>query len=157
MAQICTHCGALNGQLANYCGECGKELTQEKVPFLSQRDLAILFIGLVLIALLLLPSRTESYTYSIPYESQETYTIIEPYLDNVTVTEQVPYLDRECGTDGCRDVVRIREVVRERPVTKFREVVRQRSVINLRNETVYQQVNWFFGVHLPWHSGGHMP
>lgn len=151
MSQICSKCGAVNGELANFCGECGFELNPEQPVLVSRRDVFYIVIGVLLIALFLFPTTTRSYTIQVPYETVEEHTLLEPYLVNVTVVDRVPYLTQECTVEGCRDVVRIREVARERSVTRFREVTYEHLTVRLREETQYEQVNWLFGVRLPWH------
>ncbi|RME31143.1 zinc ribbon domain-containing protein [Candidatus Woesearchaeota archaeon] len=151
MSQICSKCGAVNGELANFCGECGVELNPEQPALISRRDIFFIVVGVLLIALFLFPTTTRTYTVDVPYEVVETYTVREPYLENVTVIDRVPYLDEECTIEGCHNTVRLREVARTRTVTRFRDVARRHTVVKLKKETRYEQVNWLFGVRLPWH------
>ncbi len=91
----CEKCGAKLAQSEKFCGECGTSSTSEGSAFLQNvpphlKPWYILGGVLIIAAILLLPTKIESYQVDVPYFAKEQYNVEVPYeeIEEYVVQEQ---------------------------------------------------------------------
>lgn len=52
--------------------------------------------------------------------------------------------------EECQTVTKFKNVAKERTTTNYRDVTKTRKVTKMRTDTIHTQVNWLFGVKMPW-------
>jgi len=50
----------------------------------------------------------------------------------------------------CNTVTKFKNIAKERIITEYHDIVKTRKVTKMRTDKVYTQVNWLFGVKMPW-------
>jgi len=88
---FCKNCGANVKQEAKACPKCGTQRTgiketnaEEKITKTdAQRRVLwpLLAIGIIIITIILIPTKTVSYTVTVPYDAQEAYNDSEPFIE----------------------------------------------------------------------------
>lgn len=114
MPDLCPHCGNSVSDEMKYCPECGGSLKSQgprdsgikpiiakikRIPSSDILTIAGICFFVIVICLVMVPTKTITYSIEVAYTDNETYYEKEPYMTQESYEELVPFQTTEKYTD----------------------------------------------------------
>jgi uncharacterized membrane protein YvbJ len=114
MPDLCPHCGNSVSDEMKYCPECGGSLKSQgprdsgikpiiakikRIPSSDILTIAGICFFIIVICLVMVPTKTITYSIDVAYADNETYYEKEPYIIPESYQEQVAYQSTDRYTD----------------------------------------------------------